>query len=62
MNKKIQLKFNYALVLSFATAIYGCKSYNKTIRALLINYEDTYPFFYNRHAAFVPIIVLKKNH
>lgn len=62
MNNKIQLKFNYALVLSFATAVYGHKFYRKTISPLLIKYEYNYPFFFNRQAAFVPIIVLKKNH
>lgn len=61
MNNKIQLSFNYALLLSLATTIYGCRSYRETMSTLLIKYEDSYPLLSDRHTAFIPIIVLKKN-
>lgn len=62
MKNKIQLKINYALVLSVATAMYGYKSYQPTINTLLIKDEKNWPCFSKRHTAFIPIIVLKKNH
>nr|AIA19800.1 hypothetical protein [Neoporphyra perforata]AIA20218.1 hypothetical protein [Neoporphyra perforata] len=61
MNNKIQTKFNYVLLLSCATAIYGYKSYYETISKLLIKYEDSCRLVSDRHIAFIPIIILKKN-
>nr|AIA21262.1 hypothetical protein [Pyropia kanakaensis] len=61
MNNKIQLTFNYVLLLSFATAIYGYKSCRDTTSELLIKHENSYSFLSARHTAFIPIIVLKKN-
>nr|YP_010925549.1 hypothetical protein RMC00_pgp165 [Neoporphyra dentata]WKD83781.1 hypothetical protein [Neoporphyra dentata] len=61
MNNKIQLNFNYALLLSFAIAMHGCRPYRETMSTLLIKYEDSYPLLPDRHTAFIPIIVLKKN-
>nr|YP_010925760.1 hypothetical protein RMC01_pgp165 [Neoporphyra seriata]WKD83992.1 hypothetical protein [Neoporphyra seriata] len=61
MNNNIQLKSNYALLLSFATAIYGYRSYRETISTLLIKYEDRYLLLSDRHTAFIPILVVKKN-
>nr|YP_009244752.1 hypothetical protein Ppul_167 [Pyropia pulchra]AMK96994.1 hypothetical protein Ppul_167 [Pyropia pulchra] len=61
MNNKIQFKFNYALLLSCATAICGYKSCRETISVLLIKYESGYSLLSDRPAAFIPIIVLKKN-
>nr|AIA21468.1 hypothetical protein [Neopyropia fucicola] len=62
MKNKIQLKINYALVLSVTTAVYGYKSYQPTTNTLLIKDQGNMPVFSKRPTAFIPIILLKKNH
>ena len=61
MSNNKKSNFNYALVMAFATIIYGVPICFQSKIALIFQKQEHCDFVFKRRASFIPIIALKKN-